>query len=243
MSLATALTLSLLMVAPSAGGIAEGIAEGPARSEGAAIGPDGPVPVTVLWRDYVRVERPRSRGRGLLIATGATFGVGVLVQLGNLAFAQDRGVGVVERAFFASTMVLAPIGGFVRGRYDAYTDRSLGRTMRRPTGMIALGFTMAGLGAIGGLLNEAFWWPCVVGETGPYYQPGPINQVAVGPQCHNTLSRAALDGATLLVAGGLGLATWGLKYRHDARAYERAVLAVVPRVRAGEVGLGVTGRF
>lgn len=239
-SLATLVTLSLVVVAPSSGG---GPEEGPAAAAvgGAAVGPDGPVPPHVLWRDYVRIEKPRSRGHGLLIAAGATFGVGALIQLGDLAFADNGGLGVMERVFIGPAMILAPLGGLMRGRYDAYMDASIGRRPRKAIVPIAVGLTVAAIGAVGGLTNEAFWWQCNIGESGPYFSAGPISEA--GFDCRTTLSRIALDSSALLVSGGLGLSAWGFKYRRDTRAYSRAVFAVVPRVRVGELGVGLMGRF
>lgn len=239
---ATLVTLSLVVAAPSPG---EGPARDPASETigGVAVSPEGPIPAHVLWRDYVRVEPPKQRGHGLMIAAGVAFGVGAIYQLGDLALCGNCATGVAERVLIGPAMILAPIGGYMRGRYDAYVDASIGRRPRKAVLPLAIGMTMAAIGAVAGLTNEVFWWQCAVGETGPYHTPAPINTQFEGPECRTTLARLTLDGSALLVSGGLGLGMWGLKYRRDTRAYERAVFAVLPRARPGELGVGLMGRF
>ncbi|MEZ4384656.1 MAG: hypothetical protein R3A79_25225 [Nannocystaceae bacterium] len=208
-----------------------------------AVGPDGPVPAWVLWRDYVRVKRPKRRGTGLLIAAGATYGVGVFAQLIDIAFNDGLGSGFVDRMWIGPSMVLAPIGGYLRGRDDAFVDASVGRRRKGAKGLMAAGLALAGVGAIAGLANEAMWWQCWISGDGPYYIEPPPEVFVPQTVCRSGAARLVLDASALLVGGGLAMGLWGLKYRKDARAYERAVLAVVPRVQTTQVGIGLVGSF
>ncbi|MCB9566142.1 MAG: hypothetical protein H6710_02815 [Myxococcales bacterium] len=240
MSWASLLSLAIL-AAPTE--VAEPLHGDPTPLEVEAVGPEGPVPAWQLWQDYVRVERPRYRGTGLFIAAGATFGAGVLAQLVDVAFNDGEGSGFVDRFFIAPSMILAPLAGHFRGRYDAYMDASIGRRPRPARAFVAAGFALAALGAAGGLVNEGLWWQCWIGESGPYYREPPPDVFVAPRSCRSGLARGVLDASALMVSGGMAMALWGVKYRRDMRAYERAVFAVVPRVQQGQLGLGVVGSF
>jgi hypothetical protein len=203
------------------------------------------IPAWLLWRDYVKVAPPQGDGKALFIAAAATFGVGAVIQLSDLALNDNSMSGVTERLFIGPAMILAPIGGALRGRYDAYMDTALGRRTRPTKGMIAAGLTLAAVGAIGGVTNEVLWWRCMVGETGPYRQvaPDPDLFTPGSEPCPFSAARLALDGSAMMVSSGLGMALWGLRYRRDMRAYERAVIAAVPTMNSHHFGLALWGRF
>ncbi|MCA9660307.1 MAG: hypothetical protein KC486_18335 [Myxococcales bacterium] len=242
MSWAAAFSLVVAVAAPEVEGPVAPAEESTISLAADAEGPDGPVPAWVLWRDYVRVKRPKTRGTGLMIAAGATYGVGILAQLADIAFNDGLGSGFVDRLFIGPAMILAPIGGYLRGRDDAFVDASLGRR-RKVKGLMAAGLTLAGIGAIAGLANEGMWWQCWISGEGPYYIEPPPDVFVPQTVCRSGVARLALDASALLVGGGLAMGLWGLKYRKDSRSYERAVLAVVPRVQTTQVGLGIVGSF
>lgn len=218
-------------------------ADAPTPLVSEAVGPDGPVPAAVLWNDYVRVQRPRGAGKGLFIAAGAAFGVGLVAQLADVAFNEGQGSGFVDRVFLGPAMILAPIGGYIRGRHDAFMDASIGRKRRPARAILGAGFALAAVGAVAGLANEALWWQCWIGETGPYYKEPPPDVFVAPRSCRSGLARGVLDASALMVGSGLAMALWGVKYRRDSRAYERAAFAVVPRLQQGQVGLGIVGSF
>ncbi len=208
-----------------------------------AVGPEGPVPSWEIWQDYVRIKRPNGRGTGLLIAAGATYGVGILAQLTDVAINDGLGSGYAERLFLGASMVLAPVGGFLRGRDDAFVDAAVGRRKASSKVMIGVGLAMAGIGAIAGLANEGMWWQCRINETGPYYVEPPPDVFVAESVCRSGVSRLVLDGSALMFGGGLAMGVWGLKYRKDSKKYERAVISVVPRMQRSQVGIGIVGSF
>lgn len=208
-----------------------------------AVGPEGPVPAWELWQDYVRIKRPKGRGTGLMIAAGAAYGVGIFAQLTDIAFNEGQGSGYVDRLFLGTSMVLAPVGAFLRGRDDAFVDAAVGRRKRPANVMIGVGLAMAGIGAIAGLANEGMWWQCRLSETGPYYVEPPPDVFVPDSVCRSGLARLALDGSALMFGGGLAMGLWGLKYRRDSKKYERAVISVVPRMQRSQVGFGIVGSF
>ncbi len=209
----------------------------------AAQGPEGPVPAWELWHDYVRIERPARRGTGLMIAAGVTFGVGIAAQVGDIALNDGEGSGYVDRLFIGPSLVLAPLGGFLRGRDDAFVDASVGRHKKSAKTMMIAGLALAGIGAIGGLVNEALWWQCWVGEQGPYHVEPPADVFVSVNVCRSGIARVALDTSALMLSGGLAMGLWGLKYRKDSKKYERAVIAVVPQMQRSQVGFGIVGSF
>ena len=218
--------------------------EGPLPSEGLAGAPLAGSAARPLDQGYVKVKAPEGRGTVVFIAAAASFGAGALTQLLDLAVNDGAGSGVLERVFIGSAMVLAPIGGHLRGRHDAYMDTALGRRRRATRPWLAAGLALAGVGAAAGIANEVLWWRCWTGETGPYAIPPPSSALFTPVvTCRSTPARLILDGSALMVSSGLAMALWGIRYGRDSRSYERAVLAVVPRVGASELGLGLTGRF
>lgn len=247
---AVALSVSIASTAPisarAAGEAASASEASEADEAGDASGPRkaSEVPAWVLWRDYVRVEPPANDGKMLLIVAAVGFGVGGLFQLGDMALNDNGSTGLVERVFMGSAMILAPIGAHQRGRYDAFMDTAIGRRRRATTPWIGSGLALAGIGAASGIANEVLWWRCQVGETGPYViEPPDPNLFSPGEPCRSTISRLILDGSALMVASGLAMAMWGIRYRRDMRSYERAVIAVVPGVGVDRLGIGLAGRF
>ncbi len=245
MSLAFAFSLAVVAIAP----VDERVGpEEPVTNEVTsiaqdAVGPEGPVPAWEIWHDYVRIKRPSSRGTGLMIAAGAAYGVGILAQLGDIAFNDGLGSGFVDRLFIGTSMVLAPVGGFLRGRDDAFVDAAVGRRKRPTKLMIGMGLAMAGVGAIAGLANEGMWWQCSLSQTGPYFVEPPPDVFVPDSVCRSGVARLALDGSALMFSGGLAMGLWGLKYRKDSKKYERAVISVVPRLQRSQVGFGIVGSF
>ena len=208
-----------------------------------AQGPEGPVPAWQLWHDYVRIQRPAHRGTGLMIAAGVTFGIGLAAQVGDIALNDGQGEGFAERLFIGPSFVLAPLGGFFRGRDDAFVDASVGRHKKSAKTIMIAGFALAGIGAVGGLVNEALWWQCQIGERGPYKVEPPEDVLRPVNVCRSGIARLGLDVSALMLSGGLGMGLWALKYRKDSKTYERAVIAVVPQLQRSQVGFGIVGSF
>lgn len=95
-----------------------------------------------------------------------------------------------------------------------------------------------------GLVNEGLWWRCVFAGSGPY-RVEPEQEFGRSMfDCRYGLTRGLLDLSTATTSAGLGLMTWALIYRRDARAYSRArVLGLRPTLGRDRWGLHLEGRF
>ncbi len=200
-------------------------------------------PDEALHGDYVRVQRPRHNGTGMFITAGVTFGAAALVQsLDSLAFG-DSSLGILERMFLATSMGMAAGGGIRKGHADAYDDTVFGRERPKTRKILVAGVALTAVGATLGLVNEGLWWSCVFNDDGPYaIEPDPDSFRQF--DCRSGLTRGLLDLSSGATAAGLGMMTWALVYRRDARAYEGArVISLRPRFGRGYAGLSVGGRF
>ncbi|MCH9688211.1 MAG: hypothetical protein K0V04_42665 [Deltaproteobacteria bacterium] len=197
-----------------------------------------------LGNDYVTVRQPRWRGTGLFITAGIGYAMGVAYQAGDAAICGDCAIGVVERVFLASSIGAAAGAGVLRAHADAYDDVALGRKKRNSRRALIAGAALTGIGAVVGLANEGMWWRCVLDGSGPYSVPDTNFDFDIGPSCRTSLSRAMLDISTGASATGIGLLTWAIVYRRDARAYQRArVISLRPRATRDQWGLTLEGRF
>lgn len=213
--------------------------------------PAGPVPLeaesplspSVERQDtsgYVLVRAPRFRGTGLFIASGIMLSSAIIFQAVDSLMCGDCATGVMERFFLGGTMALAAGGGAVRGHADAYDDTALRRERPDTRRMLIVGAALTGGGALVGLVNEGMWWRCVFSNAGPYVDDGSFGQF----DCRYGLTRGLLDFASVTTAAGLGMLTWSLAYRRDAKAYERArVVGLRPTFGRDRFGLSLGGRF
>ena len=189
-----------------------------------------------LGRDYVTIKAPTWRGTGQFIAAASLFGLGVAFQVGDTVLCGNCASGVFERVVFGTSMGLAAGGGVMRGHADAYDDAALRRDRREVRRTLIMGAALTGVGAVMGLANEGMWWNCWINGEGPYADGG--------FDCRQGLSRGILDVATATTATGLGMLTWSLTYRRDARAYTRArVIGLRPTFGRERVALSLEGRF
>jgi hypothetical protein len=190
---------------------------------------------------WVTVKAPRWRGTGLFIGSGALFASAVIFQLVDGLSCGDCALGVTERAFLAAGMGLAAGGGVMRGRADAYDDTALRRKRPDTRPLLIAGAALVGVGAVVGLVNDGLWWRCVTNASGPYSTP---SDGGFGLQCRYDLTRGLLDLGAASAAAGLGMLTWSLAYRRDARAYQRArVIGLRPTFGHGRWGMSLGGRF
>lgn len=209
--------------------------------------PAGPMPVETespLPREdtsgYVLVRAPRFRGTGLFIASGIMLGSAIIFQAVDSLMCGDCATGVMERVFLGGTMALAAGGGAVRGHADAYDDTALRRERPDTRRMLIVGAALTGGGALVGLVNEGMWWRCVFSNAGPYVDEGSFGAF----DCRYGVTRGLLDFASVTTAAGLGMLTWSLAYRRDAKAYERArVVGLRPTLGRDRLGLSLGGRF
>lgn len=192
---------------------------------------------------YVVVRPPRWRGTGLLVGSAGLLASALIFQLTDALACGNCATGVVERVFLAGSMGLAAGGGVVRAHADAYDDTALRRERRDTRRALIAGATLTGAGAVLGLVNDGLWWRCVIGNAGPYTTE-PVNEWNFSFNCRYGLTRGLLDVASISTATGLGLLSWSLAYRRDAKAYERArVIGLRPTVGRNRWMLGVEGRF
>lgn len=196
---------------------------------------------------YVRVQRPRGDGTWQLVISGVAFAGGVVTQLVDASVYRNSGTGVLERAFFGTTIILAATGANARARHDAYFDTALRMPVRSTRTWLALGATLTVLGVGAGVANEAMWWKCAIGDEGPYHTGGVSEFEEFSNRrrrpCNYNVGRGVLDGAVMATSAGLGMLIYALRYRHDARAYEGAKLVVAPSFSRGFRGLSLQGRF
>jgi hypothetical protein len=192
---------------------------------------------------WVAVRAPRWRGTGLFIGSGALFASAVIFQLVDGLSCGDCAFGVTERAFLAAGMGLAAGGGVMRGRADAYDDTALRRKRPDTRPLLIAGAALVGVGAVVGLVNDGMWWRCVTNASGPYHTPGD-GEFELGLPCRYDLTRGLLDLGTATTAAGLGMLTWSLAYRRDARAYQRArVIGLRPTFGRDRWVMSLGGRF
>ena len=180
----------------------------------------------------------------MLVASGIVFAHAITFQgLDTLVFG-ELATGGIERAMMASTVALAAGGAAVRAHADAYDDTALGRRRPNTRRAIISGAVLTGVGAVVGLANEGLWWRCVFDGSGPYRTDGQGDDFGSLFDCRYGVSRGLLDLSTAATSAGLGLLTWGLIYRRDARAYQRArVIGLRPTLGRDRFGLGLGGRF
>lgn len=190
---------------------------------------------------WVKVEPPRFRGTGLLIAAGVLYASAVAYQAGDSVLCGDCAGGFIERALMFTGMGLAAGGGVHRAHADAYDDTAFGRSRRDTRRTFIAGVALTGAGAVLGLVNEGLWWRCFFSGDGPYAADGAGNGLA---DCRYGVSRALLDVSVAATGTGLGLLSWSLTYRRDAKAYQRArVIGLRPTLGRDRFGLGLAGRF
>ncbi|MCX4245134.1 hypothetical protein [Paraliomyxa miuraensis] len=194
---------------------------------------------------YMVVRAPRWRGTGLFVGSGGLLAAALIFQLTDGLACGNCAVGAIERSFLAGAMGLAAGGGVVRARADAYDDTALRRGPRETRRALIAGAVLTGTGAVLGLVNDGMWWRCIFNASGPYATEPPADEWDFGGfDCRYGLSRGLLDVASISTATGLGLLSWSLVYRRDARAYERArVIGLRPTMGRERVMLGVEGRF
>ncbi|MEM6990737.1 MAG: hypothetical protein AAF721_09575 [Myxococcota bacterium] len=203
----------------------------------------GPVEAAGPEPGFVRVQRPRYAGTGMFIASGVTFGAAALVQAIDSLVAGDQGTGILERMFLATSMGMAAGGGIKKGHADAYDDTVFRRKRPETRKLLIAGAVLVGAGATLGLVNEGMWWHCVFNDSGPYSIELDEDTFQLYG-CRYGLTRGLLDLSSGATAAGLGMLTWALVYRRDARAYEGArVVAMQPTFGRGQAGLSITGRF
>ncbi|MBL4687493.1 MAG: hypothetical protein JKY37_23055 [Nannocystaceae bacterium] len=195
------------------------------------------------WKEnLVRVQRPRYSGTGMFIAAGATFAAAGIVQAVDSLILGDASFGILERMFLATSMGMAAGGGIRRGHADAYDDTALRRKRPETRKILIAGAALVGVGATLGLVNEAMWWRCAIDETGPYSK-GSVGEFQMFP-CRYGLTRGLLDISAGATSAGLGMLTWALVYRRDARAFKGArVVGMSPTFGQGRAGFSVEGRF
>ncbi len=197
-----------------------------------------------LHDDYVTIRPPSWRGTGMLVAAGLTFATAITFQGIDTLVCGECATGGIERAFMATTIGLAAGGGAVRAHADAYDDTALRRNRPNTRRALITGAVLTGAGAAMGLVNEGLWWRCVFDGSGPYRLEAEEFSWNRNFDCRYGLSRGLMDLATGATSAGVGMMTWALVYRRDARAYQRArVLGVTPTVGRNRWGLSIEGRF
>ena len=188
-------------------------------------------------RDYVRVQRPRMRGTGLMVTAGSLFATALAFQIGDWAICGNCARGLLERGFLLPAAVLAPIGAMMRGRSDAYRDTAARLPHRDTRSVVIGGLSLAAVGAAAGLANEIMWWQCIRNEKGPYV----VDDDWWG--CRHGVGRATLDLSFAAFTAGISMVAWGLRYRRDANVYRNARVTVAPHVTSREAMLTIAGRF
>ena len=184
---------------------------------------------------WVVVDRPTSRGTGLIIGAGVSFGFGLALQLGDRVFCGDCLMGIVERVAFGHAFAFAAAAGSRRGRADAFDDAVLERTRDARRAKLA-GAVLLGLGLGIGVANEAVWWSFIATGDGPLAEHDYARSLAI--------TRAMLDIATAAGSTGVGLLTWRARYLRDRTAYRNArVLALAPAFGPALTGATFQGRF
>lgn len=183
--------------------------------------------------DWVRIEAPAFRGTGVLVAAGGTLFATVIYQLGDVMLCGGCSLGLVEHTFLAAGVGMAAGGGALRGSHDAFRDAAL-RRERSPRRAIGAGIGLLVAGLVIGVTNDSMYLRCQLSDMGPY---------ASSDTCRFGASRAILDASAISMGTGAGLLAWGLRYRRDARMYERARIAIAPGMQRGGAGLSISGRF
>jgi hypothetical protein len=193
---------------------------------------------------WITVSPPRWRGTGMFIAAGGvmfgtlTFQILDALACGNCTF------GPIERLMLITTMGMAAGGGVTRAHADAFDDTALRRERPDTQRALVAGATLIGIGAVVGLVNEGMWWRCVLDRSGPYRLDQEDVDILMATPCRYHLSRGLIDLASVTTATGLGLLSWSLTYRRDARAYARArVIGLRPTLGRERWGLSLGGRF
>jgi hypothetical protein len=192
--------------------------------------PDDERPDRARW---VRIEAPAHRGTGVLVAAGGMLFATVVYQLGDVLLCGGCSLGLVEHTFLAAGVGMAAGGGALRGSHDAFRDAAL-RRERSPRRAIVAGIGLLAAGLVVGVANDTMYLRCQLSDMGPY---------ASSDTCRFGASRAILDASAIAMGTGAGLLTWGLRYRRDARMYERARIAIAPGIQRGGAGLSISGRF
>jgi hypothetical protein len=162
--------------------------------------------------DWVRIEAPRYRGTGLLVGAGGVLFATVLYQLGDLRLCGGCSLGLVEHTFLVAGVGMAAGGGALRGSHDAFRDAALRRT-RDAKRFILGGIGLIATGLIFGVANDTMVLRCQMSGVGPY---------ANRDNCHFGASRVIMDVLAVAIGSGAALIAWGVRYRRDARMYERA---------------------
>jgi hypothetical protein len=185
---------------------------------------------------WVVVERPTSRGNGLVIAAGLSLGLGVSLQLGDQVFCGGECLmGFVERVAFGHAFAFAAAAGSRRGKADAFDDAVLKRYRDGRRAKLA-GSVLLGLGLGIGIINEGLWWSFIATGGGPFADHDYARSLAI--------SRAMLDIATITGSTGVGLLTWEARYRRDRAGYRNArVLSLAPAFGPALTGATFQGRF
>ena len=226
-----------------------GAAPSPTTRSGAPATPLGsPAAAVGTWRrDYVEVAPPRFRGTGLIVGSGVGYAAAVVTQLIDATVYRNVGSGLLDRVFLLTGIALAPAGADARGRYDAYYDAAIGLPTRPTRPLIGAGLGLTLLGGLATVTSEVMWWQCAIGDEGPYHTGGTSEFEEFSNRrrrpCNYAAGRAVVDLGAGTLGAGLGMLTWGLRYRHDSRIYSRARFAVLPRASRGQVGLTVAGSF
>ena len=182
---------------------------------------------------WVRIEAPAHRGTGVLVAAGGMLFATVVYQLGDVLLCGGCSLGLVEHTFLIAGVGMAAGGGALRGSHDAFRDAAL-RRERSPRRAIAAGIGLLAAGLVVGVANDTMYLRCQLSDVGPY---------ASSDTCRFGASRAILDASAIAMGTGAGLLAWGLRYRRDARMYERARIAIAPGIQRGGAGLSISGRF
>ena len=126
---------------------------------------------------------------------------------------------------------------------EVYDDVATRRGPRDTRKALIAGATLTGFGAVLGLVNEGLWWRCGLNNDGPYHRESDPFSFSTY-DCRYGLSRSLLDLASASTAVGLGMLTWSLAYKKDAKAYSRArVIGMRPTLGQGRMGLTLEGRF
>jgi len=211
--------------------------------------PVGPAPAVAteiadpVPSGHIRVQRPRFNGTWMLVGAGLSFGTAGLIQAVDSLFLGDIGSGVAERVFLSASIGLTAGGAMRKAHADAYDDTAFRRERPQTRKALIAGAVLIGVGVALGTANEGMWWNCVFNETGPYA----IENDPDGFQTHNCrsgLTRGLLDVSAASTVAGVGLLTWALVYRRDAKAYARArVIGLNPTFGRGRAGLSLQGRF
>jgi hypothetical protein len=174
----------------------------------------------------------------MLIAAGATAGAGLVANAFRIytvtipcqTDSQNRcsGPWVVESMFAwgfnQTSIVLAAVGGHMRGRHDATHDSDRHRT--RKSGAITAGAVLLATGVVANIVLRSVWLHDYVTPEGPEA----FDFALMG---HSIAYYGGLQVSSLMVASGLGALTYGA-----ARPRNRQVF-----FSPSPFGLQVHGRF